>query len=510
MSKSKYIDSPSAVQVIGCIMRQPSLMNDDGKYFFNEDDFPNDFHKTVFGAIFNLHQMGATGITIRTIEDYLSSRPESLAVYKTGKGSEWLKNVSNSADVANFDYYYNRIKKMTLLREYDNIGLDVRWIYDPDNLFDVKKKQQQENYLDNLSLNEMANMIEDRIDNIRRTYIDNSTDDSIEVGNGILELIEELQQEPEMGAPLYGPFINTALRGMREGKFYLRSAATGVGKTRTMIADACNCACDKIWINGQWHDNGPKRPSLFISTELELDEIQTMCLAFLANVDEEHILVGDYDFGEKDRVIEAAKILAESPLYIEEIPDFNLRDIENIIKRNIRMHGCKYIFYDYIHTSMKILEEISQRSGGVRLREDNILFLLSVKLKDICNQFGVFILSSTQLNQDWKSSDIPDQNLLRGAKSMADKIDVGMILLDVTDDDKEALEPLCMESGFAMPNVKLSIYKNRRGSYNKCYLWMNADKSTCRFRAAFCTSYKYQLIHIADQPFNSMTGEIYY
>ena len=32
---------------------------------------------------------------------------------------------------------------------------------------------------------------------------------------------------------------------------------------------------------------------------------------------------------------------------------------------------------------MKILEEISRRSGGVRLREDNILFLLGVKLKDI-------------------------------------------------------------------------------------------------------------------------------
>ena len=69
---------------------------------------------------------------------------------------------------------------------------------------------------------------------------------------------------------------------------------------------------------------------------------------------------------------------------------------------------------------MKILEEISQRSGGVKLREDNILFLLSVKLKDICTEFGVFILSSTQLNGDWKTSDIPDQNLLRGAKSIAD------------------------------------------------------------------------------------------
>lgn len=155
-------------------------------------------------------------------------------------------------------------------------------------------------------------------------------------------------------------------------------------------------------------------------------------------------------------------------MYIEIIPDFSLKDIENIIKRNIRVHGCKFIFLDYIHTSMKILEEISRRSGGVKLREDNVLFLLSVKLKDICNQFGVFILSSTQLNQDWKTSDIPDQNLLRGAKSIADKIDFGSILLDVTKEDKEALEGTVGEG--RMPNVKLSVYKNRRGSYNKCYL----------------------------------------
>ena len=85
-------------------------------------------------------------------------------------------------------------------------------------------------------------------------------------------------------------------------------------------------------------------------------------------------------------------------------------------------------------------------------------------------EYGIFILSATQLNADWKSSDKPDQNLLRGAKSMADKIDVGMILLDVTEEDKEALEEICNEQGFAVPNVKLSIYKNRRGSYNRCYL----------------------------------------
>ena len=85
--------------------------------------------------------------------------------------------------------------------------------------------------------------------------------------------------------------------------------------------------------------------------------------------------------------------------------------------------------HDYIHTSMKILEEITRRSGGVKLREDNILFMLSNKLKDICNQYGIFILSATQLNADYTDSETPDQNLLRGAKSIADKIDYGSVLL---------------------------------------------------------------------------------
>lgn len=66
------------------------------------------------------------------------------------------------------------------------------------------------------------------------------------------------------------------------------------------------------------------------------------------------------------------------------------------------------------------MEEISKRSGGVKLREDNVLFMLSSKLKDLCNKYGIFILTSTQLNGDFKDAEIPDQTLLRGAKSIAD------------------------------------------------------------------------------------------
>ena len=145
---------------------------------------------------------------------------------------------------------------------------------------------------------------------------------------------------------------------------------------------------------------------------------------------------------------------------------------------------------------MKILEEITRRSGGIRLREDNVLFMLSIRLKDICNKYGIFIMSSTQLNADYVDSDTPDQNLLRGAKAIADKIDVGMILLPTTQEDIEKLQQILVNNAFDRPALKLSIYKNRRARYKGIYLWCKADLGTCRVEPMFATTYTYEIIEI--------------
>lgn len=257
--------------------------------------------------------------------------------------------------------------------------------------------------LDNSSLEEIADRVDRKISDIRLKYVDDTTGEAIQAGKSVLQLIQKFKDHPEVGVPLYGRLVNTVTRGARLKKFYLRSAATGIGKTRSMIADACNIACNKIYDESfGWINNGTSEPTLFITTEQELEEIQTMMLAFLSNVNEEHIINGEYEGDEEERVIKAGKILESSPLYVEELPDFSLKDVENVIKKNIRDHDVKYIFHDYIHTSLKILEEITKRSGGVKLREDNILFMLSNKLKDICNQYGVFIMSATQLMETIK------------------------------------------------------------------------------------------------------------
>ena len=112
-----------------------------------------------------------------------------------------------------------------------------------------------------------------------------------------------------------------------------------------MIADACYIGCNKIYDETfGWIKNGVAQPTLFIATEQDLSEVQTMMLAFLSNVNEEHILYGRYDGDEEDRVREAARIIQDSPIYVEELPDFSLRDVEDKIKKNIRDHDVKYVF----------------------------------------------------------------------------------------------------------------------------------------------------------------------
>lgn len=182
-----------------------------------------------------------------------------------------------------------------------------------------------------------------------------------------------------------------------------------------MIADFCYIGTNTIYDEQfGWINTGLAQPSLYIATEQDLKEVQTMMLAFISNVNEDHILNNLYADDEWERVQKAAQVIEESPLFVEELPDFSLQDVENVIKKNIRENNISYAFFDYISTSMKILEEITRRSGGVKLREDNILFMLSNRLKELCIKYGIFILTSTQLNGNYKEEKVPDQNLLRG------------------------------------------------------------------------------------------------
>ena len=499
MRHNKYIEISNLVQVIGCVYKNPKIFEKDDKYKFNIQDFYDDFHQIIFGSIYNLWQLGAKEITLPAIEDYLTQRPKALATFKENNGETFCLKAAEIANLNTFDYYYNRMKKMSLLRAYEDMGLDLSWLYDPDEILNVKRKQEQEDWLDAATLVDIYNKINDKIDAIKEEYIENIESDGCQLGIGVDELIDSYAEVPAVGYPLYDMHLTTVARGARLGKFYLRSAATNVGKTRYMIADACYIGCSQYYSlkENRWVTTGACQSTLFIATEQDLEEIQVSAVAFIAGVEEEHIVMHEFLDGEWARIEKAKQLLKQSKIHFICMPDFSMEDIETIIKKYIREQQTQYVFFDYIHSSAKILTELGGRSGVKNLREDNVLFLLASKLKDIAVQHGVFILSATQLNADYQFSETPDQNLLRGSKAIADRVDLGAIMLEVRKEDIEKIQVFCNKNGLPIPNVKISIYKNRANKWKGIYLWCVAERGMCRFDTVFVTTWNYDVVDMS-------------
>jgi len=84
------------------------------------------------------------------------------------------------------------------------------------------------------------------------------------------------------------------------------------------------------------------------------------------------------------------------------------------------------------------------------------------------------------------------------AKAIADKIDCGMIMLQTSQDDRESLKNIVNSMGIEMPDIKISVYKNRRGRYKDILLWCKSNRGICRIDPVFVTNYNYELIDIED------------
>lgn len=83
---------------------------------------------------------------------------------------------------------------------------------------------------------------------------------------------------------------------------------------------------------------------------------------------------------------------------------------------------------------------------------------------------------------------------MRGAKSIADKIDWGAIMLEVTGEDLESIQPILTKGGFERPQIKISIYKNRRGRWKNILLWCKANRAICRIEPMFVTYWDHSLV----------------
>ena len=71
-------------------------------------------------------------------------------------------------------------------------------------------------------------------------------------------------------------------------------------------------------------------------------------------------------------------------------------------------------------------------------------------------------------------------------------------MLETSNDDREALKEIANSMGIEMPDIKISVYKNRRGRYKDILLWCKSNRGICRIDPIFVTNYNYELMDIED------------
>lgn len=466
-------------------MNKPDLLNETDKYLLEPSDFSKQLDRFIFSAIYNLYVNGAEKIHAVDVDNYLKDNALAKQLMEKENGKVFLQDCEIESEVENFSYYYNKLKKINLVRELQLSKDKVDQIYCEDVLNDhyieINNKFEQMQTVD------IINMLKSNIATMENKYVLNNIAEESRPADTIRQKLKEWKQKPEIGCMLQGDIFNTITRGGRKGKLYIRSAGSGVGKTRSMVGDACHIAYPirydpKV---GKWVSTGSCEKVLYVMTEQDTEEIDTMILAYLTGYNEDVFTYGTFD--ENDPRIQTALDIMErfsDNMNYAKISDPCSSVVKNLFRRRNLQDGIENFFYDYIFSSPAMLDEYRD----LKIREDVALRMFTTTLKNLAVELNAFILTSTQLsNDDDPKGGFKDFRNVQGSKAIVNLADFACIMSRPSVEELNQISEFKKSFGYT-PNLVTDVYKNRRGRWNMVRIWSMHDLGTCRKYDLFITT----------------------
>jgi replicative DNA helicase len=221
------IDKGALDKVLGCLMRNPQLILSE-EYPLVVDDFGHKHYKMLYSAVYNLFVLGSTSITPTDVEAYINQHPTIAKTYRENNLVAILNNSYNNSDLENYSFYYFIAKKYALLSDLEKNGIDVSLIYDPQ--LPEKEFAAQLARFNSMSIKDVLGIFNTKLAQLSDKYENFIEKTFIKAGDGVDELLNSLQEQPEVGLPMLGDIMNTVTRGARTKKLYIDSGASGSGK----------------------------------------------------------------------------------------------------------------------------------------------------------------------------------------------------------------------------------------------------------------------------------------
>lgn len=506
---NKYYDSRAACYLLSCLLKKPKLaLSRDRAY--NENFFTTKTHKALYLVIENLAKMGVEIVKLADIESYLATHDQlTYARFfgEVGDETEWILSLLEmDTDEGNYNYYYDMLQKFAFLRAKMENGQDVTDILDMNEIDSRILDNQYEHFIE-MSMEEIIRHYDTLNLTVKHSFTRRSEEDSCHAGENIRSLREELAQNPDYGWRLsLGRYCDGLVRGARRGNLVVESRNSGMGKTRDALYQCVTLSCHTIWNHEtrKFEPNpyGEIVPSLYFGTELKLHkEVKPLILAFISGVESGKIKKNNMTPEEEKRVDRAIEILEESPIYLEREPNYDCMFLENMIEKYVNQYKVGAIMIDYVELTPPMIGEYTRMTRGLQAREDSILLNVSTVLKNLAEEFDVFIKIYTQISDNARRDHtIRDSGAIKGSKSLQVRADLGVVVMRPVERELSMLKPLI--DLYGEPNICLNIYKNRDGDLGEFKVWGKINLGNYHFEELFLTDWSYR-------PFKEKIEKVY-
>ena len=471
-------------QIFGALMKKPQLLSEVDKYSLTLLDFNSKVEKYIFTAIVGLYNNGAEKISCFDVENYLDSNSAAKESFKAYNCIEFLQDAEEFCNEDNFPFYYNQLKKINLLRDLKRQGKDISDYYVED-LTSSRAIEVNERF-ESLTIKEIVESEKRKLLHLEAQYA--QTDEvKVETAlSGMADFVASIGTKIKIGMPIQGHIYNQVISGAYKGTLTIRSGSSGLGKTRQAVGDACYLAYPIRYNSNtcRWEQNGSSEKVLFIVTEQSFEEVRSMILAYLTDINESRFKIGQFSDREKLVIHQALKVMSEyeDNFILVQIPNPTIELVKTMVRESCLTNEIDHVFYDYIFIGPALLGEFK----GFSLRNDEVLLMFATALKDLARELQVTLFTSTQVNASADDNkNIRNEASLAGGRSTINKADNGAIMARPTKDELEILEPLIKVYG--QPNMVTDIFKVRGGEYSQVRIWSIVDLGRMKKQDLFIT-----------------------
>jgi len=195
-----------------------------------------------------------------------------------------------------------------------------------------------------------------------------------------IETLEENQGNKSLvtGVPMGFGLLDNLTSGLQKSDLIILAARPSMGKTALALNIARNAAVDS------------EIPVAIFSLEMSKEQLSLRMLCAEARLDSSRLRGGFFSMADWHRLTDAAGILSESPIYIDDSPSLSAMEIRAKARRLKMDKNIGLVIIDY-------LQLMKARAGAER--RDLEISEISRSLKALAKELEIPVLAISQLNR---------------------------------------------------------------------------------------------------------------